>query len=112
MHRPLQLAAPRAARRRVELLRRPIGVTISLPEEVPLNWSTLIRQTHRWTSIAFTLAVVVTTIALARENPVIWVSYVPLFPLAVLFLTGLYLFALPYATKWRRGRKAGGPVLE
>jgi hypothetical protein len=77
-----------------------------------VNWSTLIRQTHRWTSIAFTLAVVVTTIALAQENPTIWVSYVPLFPLALLFVTGLYLYALPWASKWRRGRRAGGTVLE
>ena len=76
-----------------------------------MNLSTLIRQTHRWMSIAFTLAVIVTSVALAQENPVIWVSYVPLFPLAFLFLTGLYLFALPYATRWRRWR-SGGTVLE
>jgi len=25
-------------------------------------------------------------------------------PLAFLFFTGLYLFLLPYATKWRSGR--------
>ena len=28
------------------------------------------------------------------------------FPLALLLLTGLYLFVLPYATKWRSGRRA------
>ncbi len=28
----------------------------------------------------------------------------PLLPLALLLLTGLYLFVLPYATKWRSGR--------
>jgi hypothetical protein len=33
------------------------------------------------------------------------VTYSPLFPLALLLLTGLYLFALPYATKWRSGRR-------
>jgi hypothetical protein len=68
-----------------------------------MSWNTLIRQTHRWTSIAFTLAVILTTVALAQESPVIWVSYVPLLPLAVLFITGLYLFAVPYVTRWRRG---------
>jgi heme A synthase len=71
-----------------------------------LNWSYWIRQTHRWLSIAFTVAVIVTFVALAQERPVVWVSYVPLLPLALLLVTGLYLFALPYATKWRRGRRA------
>ena len=33
-------------------------------------------QTHRWLSIAFTVTVI-----------------------------GLYLFVLPYATRWRRGRR-------
>ena len=33
-------------------------------------------------------------------------------PLALLLLTGLYLFVLPYATKWRRGWRTGGAVLE
>ena len=66
----------------------------------------LIRQTHRWLSIAFTAAVIVTFVALAQERPVVWVSYVPLLPLALLLVTGLYLFALPYATKWRSRRRA------
>lgn len=66
------------------------------------------RQIHRWMAVAFTLAVVVTTIALSRPQPIVWVSYVPLFPLALLFLTGLYLYALPYLMKWRRGR--GRPI--
>jgi len=32
------------------------------------------------------------------------VSYLPLLPLALLLLTGLYLFVLPYAARWRSGR--------
>jgi hypothetical protein len=62
-----------------------------------------IRQFHRWTSIAFTLSVVVTFIALQQKDPIVWVSYVPLIPLALLTLTGLYMFALPYFAKARRG---------
>lgn len=31
-----------------------------------------------------------------------WVAYLPLFPLALLLLTGLYLFALPYTARRRR----------
>ena len=75
-------------------------------EEVPLNWNKWIRQAHRWLSIAFTVSVIVTFIALSQENPVIWVSYVPLLPLALLLVTGLYLFVLPYATR-RTGRGTG-----
>jgi heme A synthase len=69
---------------------------------------TWIRQIHRWLSIAFTVTVIVTFIALAQKEPVVWISYVPLLPLALLLLTGLYLFVLPYAAKWRGGRGAGG----
>lgn len=67
-----------------------------------------IRQFHRWMSITFTVTVIVTFIALAQEEPLVWVSYVPLIPLALLFLTGLYMFVLPYAAKWRSARGAGG----
>jgi len=70
-----------------------------------LNWNHWIRQIHRWLSIAFTLAVIVTFVALGQEKPVVWVSYLPLLPLALLLFTGLYLFVLPYATKWRSGRR-------
>lgn len=70
-----------------------------------MNTNHWIRQFHRWVAIAFTLSVIVTSIALAQEKPVVWVSYVPLLPLALLVLTGLYLFALPYFGK---GRRASG----
>jgi hypothetical protein len=56
-------------------------------------------------SIAFTVTVIANFIALARVAgmPPPWVTYSPLLPLALLLLTGLYLFVLPYATRWRRG---------
>ncbi|PZG02834.1 hypothetical protein [Micromonospora deserti] len=73
-----------------------------------MNANKWVRQIHRWLAIAFTVTVIVTFIALAQENPVVWVSYVPLLPLALLLFTGLYLFALPYAAKWRRGRTVAG----
>ncbi len=66
-----------------------------------MNWNHWIRQIHRWLSMAFTVAVIVTSVALAQEKPAVWVSYLSLPPLALLLLTGLYLFVLPYATKWR-----------
>ena len=70
-----------------------------------MNWNSWIRQIHRWLAITFTVAVIVTFVALAQEKPVVWVSYVPLLPLALLQITGLYLFVLPYATKWRSARR-------
>jgi heme A synthase len=64
-----------------------------------------IRQFHRWLAIVFTVTVIVTFVALAQEDPVVWVSYTPLLPLALLLFTGLYLFVLPYAAK-RRGKQS------
>ena len=76
-----------------------------------MSWSVRVRQFHRWMSVVFTLAVLATFIALAQEKPVVWVSYLPLAPLALLWLTGAYLFVLPYTAK-RRGQatsEAGKP---
>ena len=70
-----------------------------------MDWNKWVRQIHRWLSMAFTVTVIVTFIALAQEEPLVWVSYVPLFPLALLAVTGLYLFVLPYAARWRGGRR-------
>jgi cellulose synthase/poly-beta-1,6-N-acetylglucosamine synthase-like glycosyltransferase len=75
----------------------------SSSEEVPQNWNKWVRQSHRWLSIAFTVAVIVTFVALGQKEPLVWVSYLPLPPLALLLLTGLYLFVQPYVTKWRSG---------
>ncbi len=69
-----------------------------------MNANKWVRQIHRWLAIAFTVTVIVTFVALAQQEPAVWVSYVPLLPLALLLLTGLYLFVLPYVTKWRSGR--------
>jgi heme A synthase len=64
-----------------------------------LNWNNWVRQIHRWLSIAFTVAVIVNVIALVQEKQAVWVGLLALLPLALLLLTGLYLFVLPYATK-------------
>jgi len=70
-----------------------------------LNRSTWVRQAHRWLSIAFTVAVIVNLVALGKEEPTVWVGLLALLPLALLQFTGLYLFVLPYAAKWRGGRR-------
>jgi hypothetical protein len=71
--------------------------------ERAMNWNGRIRQLHRWTSIAFTATVIANFVQIARGggNPLNWVTYSPLVPLAVLLLTGLYLFALPYLSARR-----------
>jgi hypothetical protein len=65
--------------------------------------SRLIRQCHRWISALFVVTVIITMVALAQPEPIVWVSYMPLLPLFLLLATGLYLFVLPYAQR-RRAR--------
>ena len=71
-----------------------------------MNWSAWIRQIHRWLAIAFTITVLANfTVMFARPGqPPAWVTYSPLLPLFLLMFSGLYLFVLPYVTKWRSGR--------
>jgi len=71
-----------------------------------LNWNKWVRQIHRWLSIVFTVTVIANFVALAQGHgmPPPWITYSPLPPLALLMLTGLYMFVLPYATRWRSER--------
>lgn len=69
-----------------------------------MNVNGAIRQLHRWLSIIFTVTVIANFVQLAQGGgtPPNWVTYSPLPPLALLMLSGLYLFALPYITKGRK----------
>ena len=69
-----------------------------------MSWSKWVRQIHRWLSIVFTLTVIANFAAMTRGQPPAWVTYSPLFPLALLLFSGLYMFVLPYATR-RRGAR-------
>lgn len=69
--------------------------------------SAWIRRTHRWVSIAFTATVIANFAAMTRGRPPAWVTYSPLAPLALLLLTGLYLFALPHIAGRRSARRTG-----
>ena len=73
-----------------------------------MDWNKWVRQIHRWLSIIFTavVAAIFITLGVGKE-PAQWVYFLPLFPLALLMLTGLYMFVLPYATEWR-SRGSGG----
>jgi hypothetical protein len=67
-----------------------------------VTWTTSIRQIHRWLSIAFTLGVIGYMVVMSQGQPPAWVGLFALVPLILLLVSGLYLFALPYAVKWRR----------
>jgi heme A synthase len=73
-------------------------------EEVTLNWNKWVRQTHRWLSIAFTVAVIVNGVAVVQGKYSSRLGLLAVIPLALQFFTGLYLFVLPYATKWGSAR--------
>ena len=67
-----------------------------------MSWNKWIRQGHRWLSIAFTAAVIVNIIAMAMEKQIVWVGLLALFPLILLMVSGLYMFALPYFAREAR----------
>ncbi|MFM9436193.1 cellulose synthase/poly-beta-1,6-N-acetylglucosamine synthase-like glycosyltransferase [Janthinobacterium sp. CG_23.3] len=73
-----------------------------------MNWSHWIRQGHRWLSIVFTMTVMANFMARAVDlgEPSPWITYSPLPPLFLMLISGLYLFALPYTSKWRKRPRA------
>ena len=66
-----------------------------------LNWNKWVRQIHRWLSIAFTVAVIVNIVAVVQGKYSARLGLLAVAPLAFLLLSGLYLFVLSYASKWR-----------
>lgn len=57
----------------------------------------LIRQVHRWLSMAFTVSVVVVTGAIVvAGEPAGWVYALPVVPALLLLISGWYLLAAPY----------------
>jgi len=51
-----------------------------------------IRQFHRWTSIAFTITVLINIIANVMQVQQVWIGLMALLPLLLLMITGLYMF--------------------
>jgi hypothetical protein len=96
-------------RGRHEAVADPGGETDTHNEDVVMKWNAWIRRAHRWISVVFVTVVIMVTIASSGEQePAEWVYLSPLLPLALLAITGIYLFALPYVTKWRAGRRDAG----
>ena len=71
-----------------------------------MNWNAWIRQVHRWLSIIFTVGFLINLVAWTTSKPPTALGLLVLIPLLLLLATGLYLFVLPYALKWR-GRTEG-----
>lgn len=74
-----------------------------------MSLSAWVRQIHRWTSLVFAAAVLLVTflVVTGSEEPAEWVYLLPLLPLGLLALTGVYLFALPYSARLRGRRDQG-----
>jgi peptidoglycan/LPS O-acetylase OafA/YrhL len=75
-------------------------------QETVMNWNKWIRQTHRWLSILFTLTVIANFVAMTKGPPPAWITYSPLPPLFLLLFSGLYMFFLPYVTRWHERTRA------
>ena len=69
-----------------------------------MKWNKWIRVTHRWLSIAFTAGVIINFIAVLKGKYTNAIGLMAGIPLVLSFITGLYLFALPYVAKWRTYR--------
>ena len=54
--------------------------------------SVTVRSFHRWTSIVFTVAVIINTVAAIMKMQGLVVGLVALIPLFLLMFTGLYMF--------------------
>ncbi len=66
-----------------------------------MSINTWLRQIHRWLSIAFTLSIATYIVVMARGPVPAWLNIFPAGSLILMFLTGAYLFALPYLPKRR-----------
>ena len=65
-----------------------------------------IRKTHRALSITFSVIAIANIVALIMKVQAAWLGLLALVPLIPLLLSGLYLFALPYVTKWRGSKES------
>ncbi|HEY5754280.1 MAG TPA: hypothetical protein VIU34_00575 [Steroidobacter sp.] len=64
--------------------------------------SSWIRQTHRWLSITFTIAVIANIVAMFVMPGQTWIGFLALVPLIPLLCTGLYMFFQPHLAKSRQ----------
>lgn len=60
-----------------------------------------IRQSHRWLSIVFTVAVLINIAAQVAGIDAVWIGLLALVPLILMMISGLWMFVQPYLR--RRG---------
>ena len=72
-----------------------------------MNWNKWMRQFHRWLSIVFLAAVILNGVEIVRGKYTNSLGLAAVVPMALLLITGLYLFVLPYTVKWRSARRVG-----
>lgn len=72
-----------------------------------MNVNRWIRQSHRILSVIFIITVIANLAAMAFGEPPAWIVYSPLLPLFLLMFSGVYMFALPHASRWLGGRDVG-----
>lgn len=65
-----------------------------------------LRKTHRWLALPFA-ALIVVVLATRGSSLGEGVQQAQQVLLLVMALTGLYLFLLPWWTKWKKGRSTG-----
>ena len=68
-----------------------------------MNWNKWVRQTHRWLSIAFTVAVIVNIVAVVQGKYSSRLGLLARSPCSCSVVCTL--FVLPYASKWGSGRR-------
>ena len=68
-----------------------------------MNWNKWIRQTHRWLSIALTLAIIVNGVAVVQAKYNARLGLMAVAVLALMWVTGMYLWCCAY----RRERGVG-----
>jgi hypothetical protein len=63
--------------------------------------SKLIRTTHRWLGVTLIALTIINAVAFGMGQAIPWLYYLPLAPLLLLMLSGLYMFVLPYLRRPR-----------
>jgi hypothetical protein len=69
-----------------------------------MNTNKLIRTTHRWLGVSLIALTIINAIAFSMGYAIPWLYYLPLIPLFLSMISGLYMFALHYIG--RRGTPA------
>jgi hypothetical protein len=58
-----------------------------------------IRATHRWLGMSLIALTIINAITFAIGQPQPWLYYLPLLPLFLSMLSGLYMFVMTYVRK-------------